>query len=86
MIKRLAGDHLFKEIIVTEFPGGRAVSANRLYHLFQEQQTAAVLMERDVRKAFYMACDRREPEDTLFIAGSLYLAGCIKRMVKEEKE
>lgn len=85
MIAKLSKSGLFCEVIVTEFAGGRAALAEGLYRLFKKYGTALVRREPDVRKAYHMALSDREQGGTLFIAGSLYLAGQIKELVKEEE-
>lgn len=78
----------WEEIVVTEIPGGRILEASILADILEKEakqqgKTVKVLVKKDVKEAFLLAKSHaKEMKRTLFITGSLYLAG----MILEEKE
>ena len=70
-------------IVVTQVGGARVVPAQELAEEFRKYTDADVTAEADVAKAFETALARRK-DSMLFCAGSLYLVGELKAIMKEK--
>ncbi len=84
MIRELCEGVSFQSVIVTQVGGARAVPAKELAEVFQEYTDAPVTAVADVRSAFSEAM-RRQGNGMLFCAGSLYLVGELKAILKDEE-
>ncbi len=83
MISRLIGMDLFEKIILTSVGGKRALKADKLLAVFPQEFKSRIQIEEDPESAFRYALGEREGR-TLYVAGSLYLAGLVKGLCEEE--
>ncbi len=70
-------------VITTEVPGARRVSAVHFEELFRKRGAENVLTVPDPSEAFKTAMSMKG-RDILFVCGSLYLIGLIKRMIHDQ--
>lgn len=69
----------FKKIIITQMPGARAMSAERIKEIFEGcAGHPRITVEKDIELAYKLA---REGGMRTYIAGSLYLAGYILQLL-----
>jgi len=85
MIRRLAGSTRWDTITVTRFASSRSVEPAKLAGLFSKYTNTPVRAAEDACAAFDTAMKDRQPDETLFVIGSLYLAGMILQHVKEDR-
>jgi len=83
MIRRLTEGTGWDTITVTHFPSVRSVKPERLAGLFRKYTDTPVKAADDASAAFDTAMENRRPDETIFILGSLYLAGTILEHIKE---
>ena len=72
-------------IVVTQINGARVVPAEVLGGVFRKYTDAEIIVQPDVEQAFETALAKRG-EGMLFCAGSLYLVGDIKAILKKKSE
>ncbi len=84
MIHRLADSGLFHRIYVTEIENKRGISRDILEAAFRVAGAGTVDGFADTGSAWGTLLQTKQPEDILYIAGSLYLAGEIKGLLKKE--
>ena len=72
-------------IVVTQIDGARVVPAEVLGDVFRKYTDAEIIVQPDVEQAFETALAKRG-DGMLFCAGSLYLVGDIKAILKRKKE
>ena len=84
MARSLAGSHLFDRIAIAPMRTRRGAKLETLAQLFTECGSCFVMYD-DVAKAFRGLLADREPEERIYVAGSLYLAGEIKELVRDDK-
>lgn len=72
-------------IVVTQIDGARVVPAGTLSEVFRRYTDAPVLTEPDVARAFETALAKKG-DGMLFCAGSLYLVGDIKAILRGKSE
>lgn len=93
MIELLCGLHMVSEIIITHIPGERGAGLTELKNLFD------IYAEKSGRKAPVKVSVRENIEDAaasgmeakgdtgcLYIVGSLYLAGCVKKYCEKDRK
>ncbi|MCQ2521035.1 MAG: hypothetical protein MJ105_01530 [Lachnospiraceae bacterium] len=85
MLELIADSGLFAEIILTAVPGPRKTEGKELLTIACEKGVQASYIE-DAGEAFAQARKIKQEEhfDTLYVAGSLYLAGNIRNIVLHE--
>ncbi len=72
-------------IVVTQIDGARVVPAETLSEVFRKYTDAPVITEPDVEQAFETALEKRG-DSMLFCAGSLYLVGDIKAVLRKKQQ
>ena len=83
MVRELAEDLAPECVITTEVPGARRESASHFEELFRENGFERVVTVPDPAEAFKYAMSQRGG-GVLFVCGSLYLIGLIKRMIHDQ--
>jgi dihydrofolate synthase/folylpolyglutamate synthase len=83
MVRELAEDLAPECVITTEVPGARRESASHFEELFRENGDERVVTVPDPAEAFKYAMSQRG-DGVLFVCGSLYLIGLIKRMIHDQ--
>ena len=83
MVRELAEDLAPECVITTEVPGARRESASHFEELFRENGYERVVTVPDPAEAFKYAMSQRGG-GVLFVCGSLYLIGLIKRMIHDQ--
>lgn len=81
MIQMLVRAKLFDEFVITKLQNMRGVSVNKMQHIFNKYKVDTVTLYADVKDAFAYVTQKKN--DTVYIVGSLYLAGQIKALLKE---
>lgn len=82
MIAMIAGSQLFSHIAVTVLESDRSASMDKLKAAWAKYRaTSECSFHENVEEAFSYIQKIREEADTIYIAGSLYLAGQIKSLV-----
>lgn len=77
---------LFQQIIVTQLQEKRAADAVSLKTYFEEAEPRQkVYLEKEPEKALKLALDSRKEDDHIYVAGSLYLVSCMKKLQKTER-
>lgn len=84
MIQEICETICFDEIVVTQVHGDREVPARELGEIFRKYTDAYILVEPDIKKA-YETAKREKKEGILFCAGSLYLIGELKDIIRRNK-
>lgn len=86
MISMLTEGNIWKRIYITGIQTDRAAGADNIKAEFEKRGVSDVVMFKDSGEAYDLAVRSMEDDDVLFCAGSLYLAGEIKKHIgKEEK-
>ncbi len=80
IINEIVSSGLFGEIVLAKMQDKRAESVGKLKELFPIENVVAF---RDVSEAFGYCLKKRKNGYTVYMAGSLYLAGEIKKCLKE---
>lgn len=83
MIKTICESVELSFVVVTQIEGARVVPADELAGVFRKYTTASVTAKADVGEAFETALAQKG-ESMLFCAGSLYLVGELKAIIKEK--
>ncbi|MCC8067588.1 MAG: bifunctional folylpolyglutamate synthase/dihydrofolate synthase [Clostridiales bacterium] len=83
MIREICEGVPFSSIVVTQIDGARVVPAEQLAEVFRKYTDAPVTAVADVKEAFATAL-RQRGDGMLFCAGSLYLVGELKAILREE--
>lgn len=81
MMKRLVRSGLFAEYIVADLQDQRGLAGEQMAALFAELSGQCVCVRHTVEAALDMALSRRKEHDAVYIAGSLYLVGEVKRCI-----
>lgn len=81
MIRMLTQDDLFEDYTVTRIQGSREVSLDVMKDLFGKNTNKPVRYYEDAREAFEDCCRNSYEGESVFAAGSLYLAGLLKEYV-----
>lgn len=82
MIQTICESVKLSSVVVTQVGGTRVVPADRLAEVFRRYTDAPVTAHADVEEAFDEALARRG-ESMLFCAGSLYLVGELKAVLRK---
>lgn len=85
MVRLLCEEIGWKGIILTEIEGGRRLACDIVKPLFLRYSEAEVEACPDSREAFAAAFRRKGRTGTLYCAGSLYLVGEIKKLLRDEQ-
>lgn len=85
MVRLLCEEIGWKGIILTEIEGGRRLACDILKPLFLRYSSTEVEAFPDSRTAFTAAAVKKGRTGTLYCAGSLYLAGEIKKLLRDEQ-
>lgn len=85
MARLLCEGIAWKKIILTEIQGGRRLACDILNTLFSQYTEAEIVTCPDIRTAFAEARRITGDDGVLYCAGSLYLVGEIKGLLKEEQ-
>lgn len=84
MINMIMQSGLFDEILITDMADERAVHADTLQEIFTRYTTEKLHEFEQVSDALSYGRKEKGETDRLYIAGSLYLAGYIMPLLKEE--
>lgn len=80
MIKILLADDLFERIYITSILNDRTVLANRLESVFRQYTKKEIYLFSNPETAFSQCLKDKKPEERIYAAGSLYLAGTLKEL------
>lgn len=83
MIRTICESVDLSSVVVTQIDGARVVPADTLAEVFRRYTKAPVTAKDDVGEAFAEALARKG-DSMLFCAGSLYLVGELKAIIKEK--
>ena len=82
MIGRVAASQLFSHIAVTVLASDRSASIDKLKVAWAQYKTADCSFYESAEEAFHYIQSIQKEADTIYIAGSLYLVGQIKTLVR----
>lgn len=82
MIGRIAASDLFSHIAVTVLASDRSASVDKLKVAWAQYKTADCSFHESAEEAFHYIQSIQKEADTIYIAGSLYLVGQIKTLVR----
>lgn len=82
MISRIAASQLFSHIAVTVLASDRSASIDKLKVAWAQYKTADCSFHESAEEAFHYIQSIQKEADTIYIAGSLYLVGQIKTLVR----
>ena len=82
MIGRVAASQLFSHIAVTVLASDRSASIDKLKVAWAQYKTADCSFHESAEEAFHYIQSIQKEADTIYIAGSLYLVGQIKTLVR----
>lgn len=82
MIDAICRQADFDGFILTELDSYRALPLADIRRAFEGKTDKPVRCFEAIGEAFAFAREQKRPEDLLFIAGSLYLAGSIKELLR----
>lgn len=82
MIGRIATSQLFSHIAVTVLASDRSASIDKLKVAWAQYKTADCSFHESAEEAFHYIQSIQKEADTIYIAGSLYLVGQIKTLVR----
>ena len=83
MARMLDSSGLFERIAVAPMQTGRGVLAQQLGELFGVCAGCGYSVFDNVKEASYSLADSRRPGERLYVAGSLYLAGEVKKILDQ---
>ena len=87
MIKEICESQAFDEYVVSTVEyTNRAMPAEVFLETFRKYTDKPVYLEETAGEAFLKVMELKKVDDRVFIAGSLYLVGEIKRIVEETPE
>lgn len=81
MIRMIAESDLFDEIYLTSIPGMRGTAVEELRDTFKQYTDQQIQIFKDVKQAWKECLASKGDKDTVYVAGSLYLAGLIKELL-----
>ena len=84
MISMLHESGLFETVIAVEMEEERGVRIAKLRNCFSQYKGWNVKYVKGVSRALKSCMDEKAPEDVVFIAGSLYLVGLVKSVLRRE--
>lgn len=82
MIGRIAASDLFSHIAVTVLASDRSACIDKLKVAWAQYKTADCSFHESAEEAFHYIQSIQKEADTIYIAGSLYLVGQIKTLVR----
>lgn len=82
MISRIAGSGLFAEVAVTVLESDRTASLEQLREIWGQYNQMNCSFHENAQEAFLQLQSDLEEADIIYIAGSLYLIGQIKALVR----
>lgn len=86
MIEELVKSGLFGKIVITHLDNSRAVEMLELTEVFQQYKQLQVVVNADVENAFQMILQAKKEDEQIFVAGSLYLVGRIKEILRRNQD
>ena len=81
MISHIVKSDIFDEIVVTGLENSRALSVQEILQNFYECGKQEVIIIDDVEQAFFSLVHKKEANEQIYVAGSLYLVGRIKEII-----
>ncbi|MCI8464508.1 MAG: bifunctional folylpolyglutamate synthase/dihydrofolate synthase [Lachnospiraceae bacterium] len=84
MIDEICRQADFDGFILTKLDSYRALPLKEILEAFEKRTKKPIWSFDHIREAFAFAREKKGEDDLLFIAGSLYLAGSIKELLREE--
>ncbi|MDE5587774.1 MAG: bifunctional folylpolyglutamate synthase/dihydrofolate synthase [Acetatifactor sp.] len=85
MVEELVQSGLFDRVFVAHMRTGRGVSVETFRELFERYPGCGYRMYDNVSTAFHELLHSRRQDERVYIAGSLYLAGEIKELLRDDK-
>lgn len=85
MVEELVQSGLFERIFVAHMRTGRGVSVEVFRELFDRYPGCGYRLYDNVSTAFHELLHSRRQEERVYVAGSLYLAGEIKELLRDDK-
>ena len=85
MVEELVKSGLFLRIAITHMQTGRALELDRLEAVFDKYPECGYSVYDNVAAALLKLLRSRNTDERIYIAGSLYLAGEIKELLKVER-
>ena len=85
MAEELVKSGLFRRVLIAHMQSGRGLELENLRKLFERYPDCEYCFYENVTTAFRELLRNRMPEERAYIAGSLYLAGEIKELLRNDK-
>lgn len=85
MVEELVQSGLFERVFVAHMRTGRGVSVEAFRELFDRYPGCGYRMYDNVSTAFHELLHSRRQKERVYVAGSLYLAGEIKELLRDDK-
>ncbi len=85
MIRRVESSGLFETYIIAGIADDRGLSGEQIVSCFQKSRAGNIYLCESVREAYDTALAQKG-DGVVYVAGSLYLAGEIKALLKEESK
>ncbi len=82
MIRRIAQSGLFDAVAMTAVAGGRGLPAETLRAVWERYGQAPCSFYEDAGEAYRDLLAMQRKEDLIYIAGSLYLVGQMKSLIR----
>lgn len=87
MIRILCESRAFEAIVVTVIDNDRRLEGEQIKKTFDKYTDREVLVEQNIEEAYKCGCSlKKKYEADMYCAGSLYLVGDIKRLLKGSSE
>lgn len=86
MIQMIADSGLFTKVVVTALETDRSVSSDKLKGIWEQFQDISCDFFDNAEDAFRYLLDNKTPEDIAYVAGSLYLIGQIKSLMRRVQD
>lgn len=84
MIRHICQGMHFEKIYITAIPGTRRTACELVARQFQLCTGDRLELIEDTKAAFDAACGERLPQEKLFLVGSLYLVGAVKKFIENK--
>ena len=81
MIEHIVKSEVFDEIVITGLQNSRALNVQEILQNFYECGKQEVIIIDDVEQAFFSLVHKKEANEQIYVAGSLYLVGRIKEII-----
>lgn len=81
MIEQVTQLDCIDRYVITQIPGQRGTDTDKLKKLFEKYTNKPVYVSNRLEEAYEFAIRSRGEQDTLWIVGSLYLAGMVKDLI-----